>query len=746
MSTVGLQQGQADPNARADSTAISTHGAPKKSASNKEKADYSVARWTAQRDYYSGLYRGWARAILFLLGKQWLSWNRASLQWTPERNVPKWRQQPVTNLVFAVYRSALAKLTKQRPAFDCVPPSGDADDRAAAALGDSLLKFWWRLLKMPRLLHRGIGWLLTTGNCYYLVSWDPEAGPITPLTTSMSVRTGEQDELGEDVMEEQDVAADKDGDPILKDDGTPDTEATGHPTAQGEIDIRIISPMCVRFNPEAESVEEATEFFIGEIKPSVVAAAMFDMDEGTLLGAGADELMTVQDMISAATSGLAGAVAFSGGSDNSTAKGRRSLILRYYAKQCDDYPEGRHWITVDGVMAQAEEALPEGFWPPIVPLQDLPVPGQPIAMGLLGQIIPLNEQMNTLDGQRMEHNITMAKGGKWILHPDDKGLPIDSDPAQKLVSNGYASGHPPMQAELKALPAAVIEERNRVISDVMLVSAIDGSSLGQKPEGVTSGRGFLALQEASDSVLGPTLLNTETTLEEIGRRCLVIAHRYYRETRTVKIGGENGVWQFRAFKGSDLTDSMDVQVQVGSSFPWSKAAKQDTALSLIQSIPGIVVNPQTGEPDMQKLARIVNIGGLDAFQPEEDPDSDEIEREHAEFEDPTGALPQIGIWQDHPKHLAGHYTFMKRDRARFDRMPSDRQAAFIQHLTDTQQAIAEGLQQMMPPAQMPSADTNTGAPSAPPGPSDPSISPISIAHPQGPGSDLHLTASDYAAA
>jgi hypothetical protein len=47
--------------------------------------------------------------------------------------------------------------------------------------------------------------------------------------------------------------------------------------------------------------------------------------------------------------------------------------------------------------------------------------------------------------------------------------------------------------------------------------------LGQKPEGVSSGRGFLVLQEAVDSVLTPTLFNIENAFQEIGRRMLVLA-------------------------------------------------------------------------------------------------------------------------------------------------------------------------------------------------------------------------------
>jgi hypothetical protein len=682
----------------ADPAASTLHGPPDKAASDLIKAQYSTARYNIQRDYYSGLYRFWSRSILFLLGKQWLLWNKTTKQWTPEKNVPKWRQQPVTNLVYRFYKNALAKLTKQRPAFDCVPPSGDADDRAAAELGNALLKFWWRLLKMPQFLQRSIGWMLSTGNAWAMVDWDPEAGVITPLKTAYTRKTGKKnDTTGEDEEETiEGVPADKDGDPILKDDGNPDMDAEPHKMAQGEISVQLISPFSVRMNPEAESVEDATEFYIGTIKPSAVFEKQWDIPPSTLPGVGNDEQVTIMDIISAASTGTTGVLGFFNGSDNSMAKGQRSMEIRYYAKPDDDYPEGRHWITVDGRMVLPEEELPNGFWPPMVVYQDLAPPGQAIAMGPVGQLTPIGEAYNTINGKIQENNVTMAMGGKWLLSPEDKSLAIDSDPGQKIVSKGYAAGKPPMQLEPKGLPEQVYQERERIMQDFQFVSGMSEVDLGGKPEGVSSGRGFLVLQEASDSTWGPTLQNQESFLEEVGRRMLVIAHRKYTEERTVKIGGENGVWQFRAFKGADLTDSMEVQVQSGSSFPWSRAARQDTAMSLISSLPGLVTNPQTGEVDVQKLGRLTDVGGLDAISREEDPDSDEIEREHAEFEDTKSEYPQIGIWQDHAKHLIGHGNFFKRDRARFDRMPKARQAAFIQHYQDTIQAIAEAVQQTMP--------------------------------------------------
>jgi hypothetical protein len=201
----------------------------------------------------------------------------------------------------------------------------------------------------------------------------------------------------------------------------------------------------------------------------------------------------------------------------------------------------------------------------------------------------------------------------------------------------------------------------------------------------------------------------EDCLQEIGRRDLVLAQKYYREERTIKIKGENGVWQFRSFKGSDLSDSMDVQVQVGSSFPWSRAARQDIVMSTLQAFPGLVTNAQTGVVDQQKLGKYLEVGGLPAFTSENDPDEVEIDKEHAQFEaigenqDPNipaneRGVPQIGFWQDHAAHFAGHCAFMKRDRGRFDNWSPEAQQAFLVHIQQTLDAVHEGVASMMPPA------------------------------------------------
>lgn len=653
-----------------------------------------------------------------------------------ERNQPKWRQQPTTNFTYSVYRTALAKVTKQRPTFLVVPATGDSDDRASADLGLALLKFWYSELKTPKIVRKVFAWVFTAGTGYINADWDPEAGAVQELRVSHTAADGTVTD---------DVPADEDGDPYLTEEGTPDLKKAPHRVGLGDVRISSVDPMWVRYNPEAESPDEAEEWFVGEPSSAIAVAEQFDIDVSEVDGAMDDELISVTDMITSAVAGSGVVAPFASGSDNTQAKGKRTLLLRYYRKPCPDYPEGRHWIQAGRKLVQKESGLPEGFWPPYVAIQDTPIPGQAHAIGMLQNVIGLNERINTIDGRIREANEVMGRGGKWVVSPADQLMNINSDPAQVLISKGYADGKPPVQVQPKGLPPQIMEERNTVVRDLQVVSAMSEIAMGQKPEGVDSGRGLLTLQEATDSVLGPTLEAMENGLAEVGRRLLVLAQRHYKEERTVKIAGENGEWQFRSFKGADLTDGLDVQCQAGSSFPWSKSARMDMILQLLGTPAGqgLVIDPATGKTNHIKLAQLLNVGGIEALQSDQDPDADEIEREHAQFE--NGEQVEIGFWQDHAAHWSGHADFLKRDRARFNRWSPEAQKSFLDHVKLTEQTIGTAMQQMAAGA---SAMQGGGGAQPPAGQPMPGVAPPQGAQDAGltQGAGPRLVPSDFAAA
>ena len=91
--------------------------------------------------------------------------------------------------------------------------------------------------------------------------------------------------------------------------------------------------------------------------------------------------------------------------------------------------------------------------------------------------------------------------------------------------------------------------------------------------------------------------------------------------------------------------------------------------------------------DREAFATFVDTAGtgLQAFESDEDPDLVEIDREHVQFE--SGETPLIAFWQNHAKHLEGHFAFMKRDYGRYDRWPKAAQAAFVDHMRQTVKAV-----------------------------------------------------------
>lgn len=729
---------------QADIPRLAAGEAPDTDATPKAKGDYAFSRYAVQTSHYLGWYQQWTENILFLIGRHWLQWNGNTLTYTTDTDVPRWVQRPVTNLVYAVYRTLSTKLTKQKPALEVVPPSSDSDDRESAALGQAIVEYLWRLLKCPAKLRRGIGWFLTTGQVFYRVSWDPEAGPLMPRTVAIEVPHSDPERALAGETEDRMVAADENGDPMLNDDGEIDHDAEPALMPQGEVSFEVEDTLAVRYNPEATCADDAEEMFVAKLWATGKVMEHFELTKDELPTPGSDgERELYDDLISAAAAGPGwggsqNAFGLFGGTSQEIAIGDRSLVIEYYRKPCADYPEGRHWIvcgpkviypkTDDPAFPNGEAPLPDGFWPPLVEMASTPIPGQPQCLSAIGQIVPLNKQLNTLDGKIKENDAIMALGGKWIVDPADEGLIITSEPGQVLASKGYRTGHPPVQATIEALPPAIYAERGVIMDKVRTVGSLSEAETGQLPPGVTSGRAILALQEMTDSVIGPDLQALESALEEVGRRFLVLVQRYYREERTIQIRGERGKWEMRSFLGTDLSDGLDVRAQVGSSFPWSRSAQWDTKLDVLQKFPGLVMNPD-GSVDQEKFSRYVDVGttGLQAFQSDEDADLVEVEREHAMFEaiDPAKGemeVPQLGFWQNQVKHQEAHFHFLKRDYGRFQRWTPEAQQAFLEHCRLTTQAVDELAQHManasgagMPTNGAPAGGPAEGAdPTAPP--------------------------------
>ena len=747
---------------RGSSTKIATGLAPAATASRADKAIYVTTRYAAQNDHFIGLYKKWTKTINFLNGDHWRSqWDATSLDWVPESNLPPWVQRPVTNMVYRVYRSALAKLTKQKPELEVVPASGSSQDREAAQLSDALLVYLWRALRKPQKLPIVLGWMLATGIGWIRVAWDPTAGEPRPRTIPMqrpvpsilgAMGGGQDQDQDDDAdMETVDVAADENGDAYKDETGIVDWDREPDLVPPGEICFEPESTLSVRVNPEATSLENITEMYVAKLWSKVALADHHGVTVEQLGGGGeSDETRAMyEDSMSSSSASFPQrwddprAEYGYWGASQQMAIGDRVLEIQWYAKPSAKYPKGRHLIVAGGTVvwppeaklpdgtqiaeaaklakqagefANGEAELPEGFWPPLVPMADTPIPGQPLSLSLVGQMVSINEAANVLDGKIAEHQVSQSMGGAWIASELDRGhFEPTSEPAQVLFSKAMTqkgAAYAPFQAVMHPLPESVYLERNVFKDKVTLVTGLGSIDHSQKATG-ESGRALLVQEETSDSEFMPTLFSMESALEECGRRELILAQRHYREERMISIRTQDGKYLFRSFTNADLRAGHDVRVSVGSAFPWNKAAQLDTRFSFIQAFPGLVTNAQTGEVDGKKLAGYMGDGlpGFGAFEPEADADLVQTNREHSMFEmydpmSPDGShdLPQISFMDNAMVHYQQHTDFWKKDWERFRRWAPQAQQAFLQHIQQTLQQLQTA------------ANTLAAAQQAPPGP------------------------------
>lgn len=143
----------------------------------------NVSLWQSYRDLRSPWLRQVEENVRNLAGRQYDVW-------VPEMNeflnlaqvfLPgdeRWRRAPVFNwLAQQWYQLSLAKLTENIPILGAMPASSDAVDALTAAIFDPFFRYQWRQMGMPEKAFDLMGWVLTAGEVWGKLRWDPSKGP-----------------------------------------------------------------------------------------------------------------------------------------------------------------------------------------------------------------------------------------------------------------------------------------------------------------------------------------------------------------------------------------------------------------------------------------------------------------------------------------------------------------------------------------------------------------------------------------
>lgn len=620
----------------------------------------------------------WYLNLAYYSGNQWVRWDG--------RNIVTPRLGPsritfVDNRIQPVVRKELAKMTKNRPIFTVTPNSADEQDTNAAELGEQLMRYFWTHLKMRDLDSKALLWSRICSAAFFKVFWDPSIGEKQQVIVGPDgkVMTDPTDPAG----------------PVLKA-GSPQALLAQQAAASmgqslqvksvapGDIRVEVRSPFQMGIDPLADTFSEA-EWVVEE---SVKSTDYIKQRYGVELKA---DTPANPGMIEARM----------GMSVQSTGNYMGVKIREYWSKPNSQHPQGYRCVWVPGAGGKGSDkgqVLEQDSQPfdcmPYVMLSGIPVPGRMWPTCIVEQLRPLQTELNKVKSQIAENrnrvgNPTILASRQAIQDPE-KFVESTTLPGGVHFFDDIGSPNAvPSYLQAPPLPEYVIDEIQRIEEAFQEISGQHEVASAQVPPGVTAASAINLLMESDDTMLAPGIHDHEEALGALGTKVMKLAARYYTDPRTIKIAGENGAWQIEDFKGEMLNGNTHVQVQAGSSFPQSKAAKQ----AMIQDLMTFFV--QSGNPPHgRQLAQFLQdseIGAAERLISQYTRDEAQANRENTLM--CQGMQLPINPYDDDEAHVANHEDFQKS--ARFQSYSPQMQQIHLQHTALHRQRMQQVQQQQL---------------------------------------------------
>lgn len=616
----------------------------KQKLSDQEKEDLKFAE-----DFYTDgierrrpYERGWYFNMAFFLGHQWITWNKTK-NTLEVPVVPSWRVRLVANKIKPTVLHSIARMTQSRPTYMVIPGTTDDEAVNAAEIARKELSYIHRITQNDILNQRLVMWMIIYGTAYKDPYFDTTAGirKVEPKTTTqVNPDTGQEEEV-----------------PVLDADGQPDK----YDIATGEMDCDILSPFSVIWEAGATNLEKSFRVMkivsasLEWIRASYPEAGKYiKADEETNMSSMEKQLHQLMGE-QFKTERIA--------EKTKDSKQGYATIKELREKPSKQYPNGRCIRIANGVLLESGD-LPYKYMVRrntlgMVKYDYIEIGERFPGEGPIPDMIPLQMDRNKSLSQIIENRNTMSKP-KWLVHVQShvSRTAITSEPGEVIEHSTPPNIAAPQMITPPSMPAYVfnlLEQTSIDLDDIGLIAKV---SRGEAPPGVTSGIAINYLQEKDNSVFGPFMTRFECKEALAGTYTLEIAKEKYKETRTLKIVGQNNEIEVMDFEATEDMPT-DVWVQSGSSLPNSLVARQNLILEYAKA--GMFGDMADDKTRMRAL-RLAEIGGIDTLYEENAVDEREAKRENRLFE--RGEECPVNVFDNHQMHIYQHDLWRKSDRYR----------------------------------------------------------------------------------
>ena len=355
------------------------------------------------------------------------------------------------------------------------------------------------------------------------------------------------------------------------------------------------------------------------------------------------------------------------------------VVKEMWIKPCSQFPEGGQIIWSGN---NTPLMIKEG-WPynhkqyPFTKIQHIPT-GRFYGESVITDLIPLQKEYNRTRSQVIEAKNRMAK--PQLIAPKGSVDPnkITTEPGLIIF---YTPGYtPPTPLKMEPIPAYVMDDMNRCVTDMADIAFQHEVSKAQTPPGVTAATAISYLQEQDDTALADSVTSIEEAVERVGSHLLENVQQFWVLERTVRIVGMDGQYESYVLSQADIAGNTDLSIQAGSAMPRSRAAKQAFITQLGQ-MGWITPDRALRYMDMAETGRLYEELQIDVRQ---------AQRENLRML--AGEQVAVNTWDEHTQHVMEHNN--ERKKQKFENSSDQVKQLFEQHVQMHQMVMAQNMAQI----------------------------------------------------
>ena len=613
--------------------------------------DFISNRFREHRVHMQDTHRTWMLNLAWVRGFQNVDYNKINKRYETFNQKNPWKVRLISNIMLPIVRRLVAQNSRINPIWEVLAATADEADIQIADKSNKVLQDVWVRQGMAKKIIRLLHWQSTCCSAFLKVGWD--------------------NELGDDVtIQKNDIEEDTANELLefLGIETLPDEVIV----PSGDLFIDVVSPFNITVDDSIAVFEDCDWLIESTLKSRDFIVDKFGTKYKNLPESSEQELF-LYPFIHNRT-------------EHGAATPRRGVLMHeLFVRKTRKHKEGLHAIVIGNELISSPRNNPfDHMELPYAHFLEIYDPASFWGTCTAEQIRPNQARYNRISSGMMEQFNQMANL-QW-LNPKQSGIKQFNNRPGAV----YNYNHPyvPTQTTPKPMPAYVERLLDRTRSDIQDTASTHDVSEAKNEPGVRSGRAVLALQEADDSILTPTLRWFDDSLARIGRLSLQTIIQNVDQERFIEVSGEFVETEIISFTGETLLGKAKagnywkVRVKSFGRQVMSRAAREQMAATLIET--GLL-DPQVNRDELLHM-----LGATDILSTIDKHAMDRV-RQWKEIQQMIGDSPEENqqenqeIVQVYPgqNHLV-HIEMLKKfiSSRHWDDIDEDKRTLVINHYND----------------------------------------------------------------